>query len=139
MRRFEMVWPDFKAVISVDLLDGENPGLCEEFWQRLPFRTVMASSMSAGEMLKIPLPFTLSPVTAPDKLRYLPAEAPGTIASYSIGLLLKVGIIVEPFRIPRLGMLRPEELEKFKPVATRLREAYFFTKEVNIATIRRAE
>jgi hypothetical protein len=133
-----MYWPDFEAVIKVDLLDQENPGICEEFWQRLPFKTVMASSMSAGEMLKIPLTFSLSPVTNPEKLHYFPDAAPGTMFSHSLGLLFKVGIVVEPFRIPRLGLLRPEELEKFKPVATKLREAYFFTKEVNIATIRKA-
>jgi hypothetical protein len=138
MRRFEMYWPDFGSVISVDLLDEENPGLCEEFWQRLPFKTLMTSSMSAGEMLKVPLTFTLSAVTDTQKLHFFPEAASGTIFSYSLGLLIKVGIVAEPFYIPRLGTMRPEELAKFKPIATRLREAYFFTKEVNFATLRRA-
>jgi len=138
-RQFEMYWPDFEAAVRVDLLDQENPGICEEFWHKLPFRTVMASSMSAGEMLKVPLPFTLSFVTDPKKLVSFIGGENGTIFSYSLGLLIKVGVVAEPFHIPRLGMIPPAELEKFKPVASRLREAYFFTKKVNIATLRRAQ
>jgi hypothetical protein len=54
-------------------------------------------------------------------------------------LLLKYGMTVEPFRIPRIARVPEEELDKLRNAATRLRDAYFFTKEINIATFRRKE
>ena len=138
-RKFEIEWPDFGVVVPVDLLDDENPDLCEEFWQGLPFQTIFAGSMSAGEMLKIPLPFpmTLAPV---EKLAFFPDQPPGTIVSMGWGgLLLKYGTVVEPFRMARVARVPEEELDKLISVAIKLRDAYFYTKEINIATLRRKE
>jgi len=129
-RKFEIEWSDFDVTISVDLLDDENPELCAVFWQTLPFQTVFAASMSAGSMLKFPIPRIL-PVVPPEKLVLLPDEPPGIIISLGMGsLLLKYGIVAEPFRVPRLARITQKELDKVSNVATKLREAYFFTKEI---------
>jgi hypothetical protein len=138
-RKFEIEWPDFGVVITVDLLDDENPEICEEFWRGLPFQTIFAGSMSAGEMLKIPVPFPMSMVSN-DKLVFFPEQTPGTLVSMGWGgLLLKYGTVAEPFRLPRIAMVPDEELEKLRNVAIKLRDAYFYTKEINIATLRRKE
>lgn len=138
-RQFEIEWPDFGVTIAVDLLDEENPQICEEFWQSLPFQTIFAASMSAGEMFKIPIPRTL-PDAPPEKRVLFPEDPPGTIFSLGMGsLLLKYGMVAEPFRIPRIARVPEEELDKLRNVAQKLREAYFFTKEINIATLRRKE
>ena len=138
-RKFEIEWSDFNVTVTVDLLDDENPELCEQFWQTLPFQTLFAASMSAGDKLKLPIPRIL-PVVPPEKLVLLPDEPPGTIISLGMGsLLLKYRIVAEPFRVPRLGRIPQEELDKVRNVAIKLREAYFFTKEINIATVRRKE
>jgi len=138
-RRFEIEWPDFGAVVPVDLLDDENPELCEEFWQGLPFQTIFASSMSAGEMFKVPIPFVMTP-THGEKLMLFTEEAPGTVFAHGWGgLLLKYGLVAEPFRLPRIGRVPEEELDKLRNVAVKLRDAYFYTKEINIATLRRKE
>jgi len=134
-RKFEMEWPDFGVTITTELLE-ENPDISEAFWQSLPFQTVFAASMSAGEMFKIPIPITL-PTGSPEKLVLFPDEPVGSIISLGMGsLLLKYGIVAEPFRVPRLARVPQEELGKFIEVAFRLRDAYFFTKEINIATLR---
>ncbi len=102
-RKFEIEWPDFGVVVSVDLLDDENPELCEEFWQGLPFQTIFAGSMSAGEMLKIPVPFPMN-LAPKEKLVFFPEQPPGTVVSMGWGgLLLKYGTVVEPFRLPRIA------------------------------------
>jgi len=138
-RMFEMEWPDFGVTAGVNLLDDENPKLCEEFWQALPFRTIFAASMSAGEMFKVPVPIIMSEAP-PDKLRFFPDEPPGTIFVGPAGsLLLKHGTVAEPFRLPIIGRMPESELEKFRGVAVKLTDAYFFTKEINIATLRRKE
>jgi hypothetical protein len=31
-RKFEVEWADFGIAVSMELLDGENPELCEAFW-----------------------------------------------------------------------------------------------------------
>jgi len=134
-----MEWADFGVSIPVELLDEENPEICEQFWQALPFRTIFAASMSAGEMFKIPIPATLSGAP-PEKLVLFPEEPPGTIIPRRMSnLLLKYGTVAEPFMSPVLARVPPEALGKLRDVAQKLRDAYFFTKEVNIATLRRKE
>lgn len=136
-REIEIEWSDFGVAISAELLDGENPEICEVFWQCLPFQTIFAASMSAGEMFKIPIPVTL-PIAAEEKLVLFPDEPPGSIISLGMGsLLLKYGTVAEPFRLPRVARVPQEELGKLREVAIKLRDAYFFTKEINIATLRR--
>lgn len=138
-RKFEVEWPDFKVTIAMELLDEENPEICEAFWQALPFQTIFAASMSAGEMFKIPMRRAL-PTAPPEKLRLFPEEPPGTLFSLDMGsLLLKYGTVAEPFRIPRIARVPDDELGKLREVAIKLREAYFFTKEINIATLRKRE
>ncbi len=138
-RKFEIEWPDFEVTVTVDLLDEENPELCEVFWQSLPFQTIFAASMSAGEMFKIPIRRALPPAP-PEKLRLFPEEPPGTLFLLNVGsLLLKYGTVAEPFMMPRIARVPEEELDKLRNAATKLRDAYFFTKEINIATFRRKE
>ena len=138
-RKFEIEWPDFGITVPVDLFDEENPELCEAFWQSLPFQTIFAASMSAGEMFKIPIRRAL-PQAPPEKLRFFPEEPAGTLFLLNVGsLLLKYGTVAEPFMIPRIARVPEGELDKLRSAAIRLRDAYFFTKEINIATFRRKE
>jgi hypothetical protein len=135
-RKFEVFWPDFDTVIECELLDDENPEMCDAFWRGLPFNTVMAASMSAGEMFKVPVPMAL-PDGAPEKRVFFPDQVPGTFLSLGWGsLLLKTGIVAEPFRLPRMARVLEKDLPALQNVATKLREAYFFTKVVNKATFR---
>ena len=136
-RIFEIEWTDFNTTVPVELADDENPEVCEAFWQALPFQTIFAASMSAGEMLKIPIPVTL-PRGAPDKLRLFPEIPPGSIISIGMSsLLLKYGTVAEPFNSPIVGRIADEDLDRLRNVAIKLRDAYFFTKAVNVATLRR--
>jgi len=138
-RKFEVEWADFGTTVTMELLDEENPELCEAFWRSLPFQTIFAASMSAGEMFKIPIRRALPPAP-PEKLRPFPEEPPGTLSLLNVGsLLLKYGTVAEPFRIPRIARVPEEELDKLRNAAVKLRDAYFFTKEINIATFRRKE
>jgi len=138
-RKVEIEWPDFNTTVTADLLDEENPEICETFWQALPIQTIFAASMSAGEMLKIPIPITL-PEAPPEKCVLFTDQPPGTVISYGMGvLLLRYGTVAEPFMKPRVMMIPKEEQDKLWNVARRLRDAYFFTKEVNVATLRRKE
>lgn len=138
-RQFEIEWPDFGLTVPVDLFDEENPELCEAFWQCLPFQTILAGSMSAGEMLKIPVLCPL-PMTKSAKLGFFPEEPVGTIINIGMGsLLLKYGTVAEPFRSPRLGRVPEKALDSLREVAIKLRDAYFFTKEINVANLRRKE
>ena len=131
-----MEWPDFDTTISATLLDGENPVICESFVDLLPFTTVFAASMSAGAMFKVPIPSML-PDADLNKLVPLPAEPEGSILSLGYGsLLVKYGTVVEPFRLPRIATIETAELARFQFIATRLSDAYFFTKELNHVTFR---
>jgi hypothetical protein len=134
---FTIEWTDFNVKIEVELLDKENPELCKKFLQGLPFKTVFAASMSAGEMFKVPILFPL-PSVVPDKWLLMPDQPDGTIyALGSYALIVKYGIVVEPFQLPIIGRMSDSELSNFKSIATKLRDAYFFTKEINKAIFRR--
>lgn len=94
------------------------------------------ASMSAGEMLKAPIPFTFPPVSE-EKLVFVPSEPPGMVFGMPNSLIIKYGIIVEPFRLPRIGKIQEKDIEKLKSCAVRIRDAYFFTKELNKAIFKR--
>ena len=138
VKQFEIEWPDFNVTITADLNEEENRKLCADFWNALPFETIFAASMSAGEMFKVPVPVSLADETGA-KLRHFPAEPPGSILSLGFmgSLLVKYGVVAEPFKIPRVGLISNADLVKFQPVAIKLRDAYFFTKVVNKAFFRR--
>ena len=52
-------------------------------------------------------------------------------------LLLKYGTVAEPFNSPIVGRIAEADLDRLRSVAMKLRDAYFFTKAVNVATLRR--
>jgi len=136
-RIFEIVWPDFDLAVAAELFDTENPELCDYFWSHLPFETVFAASMSAGEMFKVPIPFTI-PKTPSKTLYRFPDLPPGSIVHGGFGgLLLRYGVVVEPFVVPRLAQIPDADVTKLRDVAYKLRDAYFFSKEINFATFRR--
>lgn len=138
-RIFEIEWPDFNVTVCAELLEEENPELCEAFWKGLPFKTIFAASMSAGYMFKVPIPYSL-PMPKPEKRVLIVQEAPGTVFAFSNNeLMFKYGPIVEPFMIPRLARIPEGELIKLKDVAAELSDAYFFTKVINMATMKRKE
>jgi hypothetical protein len=137
-RIFEAYWPDFNLGVDAELFDDECPEMCNKFWSRLPFETVMAASMSAGEMFKVPIPFTM-PMPSKDKFVLFPDQPPGTfvyISNYG-SLLLRYDRVEEPFVSPRLAMIPQEQIPQLKEVAYKLRDAYFFTKDIYFVTFRR--
>ena len=137
-RQFEIEWPDFNVTVTVDLLDDINPELCEELWQVLPFDTVIQDNMSPGDVFLVPIPYTPS-FPSPEKLNRLPDEPPGSVTLLGIYILITYGTVVEPFGVPRIGWIQEEDVKKLRSLAPKLREAYFFTKEVNIAKFRKKE
>ena len=137
-QEIEVEWPDFGVTVTIALLDNENPKLCGRLWQALPFETVFMTNMSPGEMFIVPIPAALySPPE--EKLAFVPDEPPGTVFSFSglACLFIKYGTVVEPFRVPKIGRFPEEELGKLRGIYEAIRDAYFFTKNVNVANWRR--
>ena len=138
-RQFEMEWPDFGTTIRASLLEQENPEVCKAFVDLLPFTTIFAASMSAGEMFKVPVPSMLPDVDI-DRLVPLPEEPEGSIFSLGYGsLLVKYGICVEPFQLARVATVEPDDLGVFQSISSKLADAYFFTKDINHVTFRMAD
>lgn len=138
-RQFLMTWPDFNISVAAELMDEKNKNICDAFWAGLPVKTIFAASMSAGEMFKIPLPFPL-PTLPPEKCPYFPTLPPGTIVQLPYGgIMLKYGVCAEPFQVPELAKVMPADMPKLIQASIKLRDAYFFTKVVNICTISRKE
>jgi hypothetical protein len=140
-RIIEIEWSDLHVSLQATLLEDENPELCEAFWNGLPVKTLFAASMSAGEVFKVPLPFPL-PLVAPEKMLPVPDQPVGTIIALvgvGSGLLVKYGVIVEPWRLPVIGRIVDSDIQKLCTVAVKLRDAYFFSKEINMAIIKRKD
>lgn len=138
-KKIKISWPDFKTVITAELLEKENPVLCKEFWDGLPFETLFTASMSAGKMFKVPAPITFSDMSKA-KLSFFPDQPIGTIFALSAtaGLLVKYGPCVEPFRVASIARISEADLARFLPVVSELRDAYFHTKVINKAVFSRA-
>jgi hypothetical protein len=136
-RMVNIEWPDFKTTVAFSLLEDDNPKLSEAFWKGLPFESVFNASMSGGEMYKVPVPFRL-PTAGPFKSVFFPDQPPGSIVVVGGSLLIKYGTVIEPFRLPALGLISKTELGRLLPLTDRLREAYWFTKVINKAIFSKA-
>lgn len=138
-RKVNMEWPDFKTSVTFDLMETENPKLCESFWSGLPFDTVFEASMSGGQMYKVPVPYWI-PSVGPFKSVFFPEQPPGTIVAVGgCTLLMKYGTVIEPFRLPVLGMIPKVELEKLLQITENIREAYWFSKAIHKAVFKKVE
>jgi hypothetical protein len=121
-------------------MDQDFPKICDEIWNGLPFDTIFAASMSAGEMLKIPCPFNISMVTNTSKLALFPTLPLGTIVSLGVGgLMVKYGIVAEPFQMPVVARIKETDISKLREAAIRIRDAYFFSKAINIARLAKVQ
>jgi hypothetical protein len=141
VRTLEIEWPDLDVSIGAQLFDEENPELCERFWQGLPFTTMFTASMSAGEIFKVPLPVSL-PLVEPEKMVPVVEQPPGSIigmVGVGSALFVLYGRVVEPWRFPRLGKVLDHDIDTLRTIAVKLRDAYFFTKQICFAEIRAKE
>ena len=140
-RIFEIAWPDLDVTIKARLFDEDNPELCEKFWNGLPVKTIFTASMSAGEIFKVPLPVPL-PLVKPEKMALVTEQVPGTIigmVGVGSGLLVTYGRVVEPWRLPLMGKILDRDIDTLKNTAVKLRDAYFFTKRIHMAKLKRVE
>ena len=137
-RTVTIEWPDFKTTVPLSLLDDQSPRLCEAFWNSLPFETLFVGSMSGGQMFKVPLPLCL-PDDPSAKRVLLPDQPPGSVVVFAGStLLVKYGAVIEPFRLPLIGVISNAGLSRLAEVRDTLLEDYWVTKAIHRAVFSKA-
>ena len=136
-RTVTIEWPDFKTTVPLSLLDDQSPRLCEALWNSLPFETKFVASMSGGQMFKVPLPLCL-PDDPSAKRVLFPDQPPGSVVAVGTILLVKFGAVIEPFRVPLIGVISDAGLSRLAEVQDKLFEDYWVTKAIHRAVFSKA-
>lgn len=129
-RLIDIKWPELDILVVAELADEENPELCEEFWQDLPFKVMQAHPVVSGESLYCWTP-TIS--TAPVRVRQRIIDCPVGRMRYSQAtgnkMSIQYGKGLEPLAQPVLGMVLPEYHHLLPVVGKAIWNNLFFGKE----------
>lgn len=129
-RLINIRWPELDTFVVAELADEDNPEMCEEFWQDLPFTVMQAHPVVSGESLYAWTP-TIS--TAPVRRRERIVDCPVGRLRYSQAtgnkFSIQYGKGLEPLAQPVLGMVLPEHHGKLPIVGKQIWNNLFFGKE----------
>ncbi|KAA3505423.1 DUF3830 family protein [Agrobacterium vitis] len=136
-RLVEIAWPELDIVVVAELADEENPELCEEFWQDLPFKVMQAHPVVSGESLYAWTP-TIS--TAPVRLRRRIVDCAIGDLRYSQAtgnkFSIQYGKGLEPLAQPVLGKVLEEYHHLLPVVGKAIWNNLFFVKEKIFVEVR---
>ena len=51
---FVISWPRFEKAVEAELLEEQDPKLCQDFWDALPFRSIQSHAVCAGVQMYCP-------------------------------------------------------------------------------------
>jgi len=129
-RLIDIKWPELDIAVVAELADEDNPEMCEEFWQDLPFKVMQAHPVVSGESLYAWTP-TIS--TAPVRRRERIIDCPVGRLRYSQAtgnkFSIQYGKGLEPLAQPVLGMVRPEYHRLLPIVGKAIWTNLFYAKE----------
>lgn len=129
-RLIDITWPELGVTVVAELADEQNPEMCEEFWQDLPFTVMQEHPVVSGESLYAWTP-TIS--TAPVRFRERLIDCPLGRLRYSQAtgnkFSVQYGKSTETLSQPVLGMVLPEHHEKLRRVGREVWNNVFFVKD----------
>lgn len=129
-RLIDIKWPELDIKVVAELADEQNPEMCEEFWQDLPFKVMQAHPVVSGESLYAWTP-TIS--TAPVRVRQRIIDCPVGRLRYSQAtgnkFSIQYGKGLEPLAQPVLGMVLPEYHHLLPIVGKAIWNNLFFVKD----------
>lgn len=129
-RLIDIKWPELGVTIVAELNDENNPEMCEEFWQDLPFKVMQAHPVVSGESLYAWAPtISTAPVRQtiplneckPGHMRY--SQKTGNKFS------INYGQSTETLAQPILGMVLPEYIDQLPAIGKAIWTNVFFAKE----------
>ncbi len=137
-RHILIEWPELNLKVRAELAEDRNKELCREFWDHLPFSSIMnnAGITDGSRYCWVPMPsFSESQVkeridlAPPGRLRY----------SQNTGnkLIVQYDSCNEDIQGAVLGQVEEKDLDIIREVGRRAREAIFMTKEEIHVFVRR--
>jgi hypothetical protein len=130
-RKIRLTWEPLAVTVDALLATNENPELCQDIIDALPFRILQDHAVVSGESMYAWAPLVS---TAPIKARERICDAPkGRIRfSQSTGqkFIVQYGPTTEDLAQPVLGEVIPEHADRLDRVGRRVWESTFQTKEL---------
>lgn len=129
-RKIRMTWEPIGITVDAYLAVNENPELCNDIIQALPFSTVQDHAVVSGESM-----YAWAPVvsTAPVHVRERQCDAPVGRIRFSQGtgnkIIVQYGDVTEDIATPVLGEIIPEHADRLPAVGKAVLESTFGTKE----------
>lgn len=135
-RKIRLTWEPIGVTVDAYLATSENPELCKDILDALPFRIVQDHAVVTGESIYAWTPLIS---TAPIRVRERICDAPkGRLRfSQSTGqkFIVQYGPTTEDLAQPVLGEIVPEHADRLDAVGRKVWESTFETKELIWLTV----
>ncbi len=130
-RKIRMTWEPLGISVDAYLAVNENPELCNDIIQALPFAIIQDHAVVSGESM-----YAWAPVvsTAPVHVKERQCDAPQGRIRYSQGtgnkIIVQYGDVTEDIATPVLGEIVPEHVDRLAEVGRQVLKSTFDTKEL---------
>lgn len=129
-RLIDIKWPELDITVVAELADEQNPEMCKEFWQDLPFKVMQAHPVVSGESLYAWTP-TISTAPVQKTIRLSDCKIGDMRYSQKTGnkFSINYGKSTETLAQPILGKVLPEYHRLLPTVGKAIWNNLFFAKE----------
>lgn len=139
-KRVRLEWPDLGIEAYAALADEENPELCQDFWDALPFESIMNNAViTDGSMYCWAPMLSFAPVRKKERIDLAPIGRLRYSQNTGNKLIIQYQECNEDIYGAVLGMIEPEYIQSIREVGERARTAIFMTKEKILVRISRAD
>lgn len=111
-RELEIEWPDLNMLVRADLLDEENPVICNKLWDTLPTESIMHHVVISGETMWFPTRIVhLGP-------NCMVKRAVGDVYFFASGqsIAITYGSVTESAKVNKFAQVRDTDIEKLRRV-----------------------
>jgi hypothetical protein len=129
-RRIFMEWPTLGLTAKATLADDKNPELCEEFWQALPFDSIMNNAVITDGSMYCWVPIlSHAPIRKKERIDLAPVGQLRYSQNTGNKFIVQHSACNEDIYAAVLGQVDEEDINTVQSVGQRASAAIFMTKE----------
>lgn len=137
-KKIRIEWPQLGLSVNASLAFDKNPELCEEFWNMLPFDSIMNNAVITDGSMYCWIPMlSFAPVHEKERIDLAPVGRLRYSQNTGNKMIVQYDACNEDIMGAVLGQIDAEDIEKVKTVGLAARNAIFMSKtEIHVRVSR---
>ncbi|MEO6082282.1 MAG: hypothetical protein ABIQ18_04175 [Umezawaea sp.] len=140
MRQIEIAWESIGARVRIELDEEHNAQLVEPLWAALPYRTLQAHALVAGDCIYHVPPAHDLLHAVPDHRVDRKIQPNGTVFCSAVQhLTIKYGELTEPMPTAPIGTVVPEDVDQLPKIGQMVWDSVYANGSPILAQVRRVD